>query len=323
MASPNLSDIVATTLRNRSAKLADSVTKNNAILLRLKEKGKIRPVSGGRTIVQEIEHTENSTFMFYSGYEALNIAPSEVISAAEFDYKQAAVAVSISGLEQLQNSGREAIIDLLEARIGNAERTMANNIAGGLYSDGTGSSGKQIGGLQLLVADNPASGVVGNINRATWPFWRNVAFDATTDGGSAVTSANIQTYMNAVYVQLVRGNESPDLILADNNYFKAYLGSLQAIQRITSDKMASAGFTSLKYMNADVVLDGGVGGACPTNHMYSLNSEYIHYRPHRDRNMVPLDPDRFSTNQDAMVKLIGWAGNMTLSNGSVHGVLKD
>jgi hypothetical protein len=330
MASPNLSEIITTTLRNRSGKLADSVTDNNAILLKLKEKGRIKPVSGGRTIVQELEYADNSTFMYYSGYETLNVSPSDVLSAAEFDYKQAAVAVSISGLEQLQNSGKEAIIDLLEARIRNAEKTMANNIAVGLYSDGTGTSGKQIGGLQLLVADSPSTGTVGGINRATSTnaFWRNYSYDASTDGGESVLSTNIQTYMNQVTIQTTRGTDRVDLILADSNYYKTYLASLQTIQRITEpgSKMVGAGFTSLKYFGhggaADVVLDGGVGGACPSNHMYFLNTDYIHYRPHRDRNMVPLDPDRFSTNQDAMVKLIGWAGNLTLSNAFLQGVLK-
>lgn len=321
MASPNLSEIITTTLRNRSKKLADNVTENNAILLRLSEKGKIKPVSGGRTIVQELEYAENSTFQWYSGYESLNIAPSDVISAAEFDFKQAAAAVSISGLEQLQNSGKEAIIDLLESRVGNAERTMKNNIAAGLYAAGTGSSGKEIGGLQLLVADSP-TGTVGGIAQSTFTFWKNVVYDASSDGGTAATSTNIQGYMNSLYVQLVRGTDAPDLIIADNNYFKLYLASLQTIQRITNDKMASAGFVNLKYMNADVVLDGGKGGNCPSNHMYFLNTDYIHFRPHRDRNFVPLDPDRFSTNQDAMVKLIGWAGNMTASNLGQQGVLK-
>ena len=47
----------------------------------------------------------------------------------------------------------------------------------------------------------------------------------------------------------------------------------------------------------------------------------IHWRPHSRRNMVPLDPDRFSVNQDAMVKLIAWAGNMTVSNSRLQGVL--
>ena len=323
MASPNLSEIVTTTLRNRSGKLADNVSKNNALLYRLNKRGNVKPVDGGRTIVQELEYAENGTFRRYSGYETLNIAPSDVFTAAEFDWKQAAVAVSISGLEQLQNSGTEKVIDLLESRIKNAERTMMNNLSADCYSDGTADGGKQIGGLQLLVADDPTTGTVGGINRATWTFWRNQAFDATTDGGAAATASNIQSYMNRMWLKLVRGTDRPDLIVADNNYFRLYWESLQAIQRITSDDMAKAGFSSLKFMDADVVFDGGFGGNAPDDHMYFLNTNYINLRPHKDRNMVPLDPDRFSVNQDAMVKLTAWAGNMTLSNAFLQGVLKD
>lgn len=332
MASPNLSEIVTTTLRNRSKDLADNVTRNNALANRLREKGKAKPFSGGRTIVQEIEYAMNGTYKRYSGYETLNIAPSDVFTAAEFPIRQAAVAVSISGLEQLQNSGAEAIIDLLESRIGNAERTFANGLAFDMYSDGSATS--QMGGLQLLVAAAPTSGVIGGIDRSSWVFWRNVKYSSTTDGGAAATSANIQSYMNRLAIQLVRGRDGTDLIVADNNYFRLYLESLQAIQRITDTKTAGVGFTSLKYFGGgrdiDVVLDGGfqgfstdpiaVGGA-PTNTMYFLNSNYLFYRPHRDRNCVPLDPDRFSVNQDAMVKLIGWAGNMTMSNAALQGVL--
>lgn len=321
MASPNLSEIITTTLRNRSGKLADSVTENCALLMRLKERGKVKPFGGGRTIVQELEYAENGTYKRYSGYEVLDISPSDVFTAAEFDIKQAAVSVSISGLEQLQNSGTEAKIDLLESRIQNAERTMVNNLCADAYSDGTADSGKQMGGLQLLIADDPSTGTVGGINRASWSFWQNYKFDASSDGGSAVDKDNIQQYMNDIYLNTSRNTDHPDLIVADNNYFKAYWESLQQIQRLTNTKLGEAGFQNLKFMNADVVFDGGVGGSCPANHMYFLNTNYIHYRPHRDRNMVPLDPDRYSTNQDAVVKLIGWAGNMTLSNAQLQGVL--
>lgn len=323
MASPNLDEITTTTLRNRTGKLADDVSKNNALLKRLREKGNMKLVSGGRTIVQELEYAETATFKRYSGYDSLNTSASDVFSAAEFNWKQAAVAVVISGLEQVQNSGKEAIIDLLESRIKNAERTMINNIATDAYSDGSADGSKQIGGLQLLVADTPTSGSVGGINRATYTFWRNISFDATTDGGAAATSANIQSYMNRVFVQLVRGADGPDLIVADNAYWRLYLESLQAIQRITDSGMGEAGFRSLKYMNADVVLDGGYGGGAPTNHMYFLNTNYIYLKAHRDRNFAPLNPDRFSVNQDAMVKYIVFAGNMCLSNAFLQGVLKD
>jgi hypothetical protein len=104
---------------------------------------------------------ENGTYKRYSGYDTLNITPSDVFTAAQYPIAQAAVAVSISGLEMLQNSGKEKMIDLLESRINNAERTMRNNMSNDCYSDGTADGGKQIGGLQLLVANVNNSGTVG------------------------------------------------------------------------------------------------------------------------------------------------------------------
>jgi hypothetical protein len=323
LVNPNTSvpEIVTTTLRNRTGKLADNVTKNNALLYRLRARGRVKPVSGGRTIVQELNYQENGTYKRYSGYEALNISPSDVFTGAEYNYAQAAVAVSISGLEMLQNSGENAIIDLLEGRIENAEQTLTNNIALDVYSNGTADGGRQIGGIQLLIGTTNNSGIIGGIDSSVWSFWRNVAFSGVTNGGAATSTANIQSYMNRVYLQLVRGADAPDLIVADNNYYRFYLESLQAIQRITSDEMAEIGFQSLKYMNSDVVLDGGFGGGAPTNTMYFLNTKYIFFRPHQDRNFAPLGDERFAVNQDAMVKLVGFAGNLTTSNRFLQGVL--
>ncbi len=313
-------EIVTTTLRSRTGKAADNVTKNTALLMRLRKKGNVKPVTGGRTIMQELEYAENGTYKRYSGYEALNISPSDVFTYAEFNYAQAAVAISMSGLEMIQNSGEEAIINLLAGRIKNAERTMTNNVSGDIYSDGTADGGRQINGLQALVAYTNTN-TVGGISASTYSFWRNVAFSSVTNGGTAATSANIQSYMNRLWVQLVRGNDKPDLMPADNNYYRLYLESLQAIQRIASDEMAEAGFESLKYMGADVVLDGGYGGSAPTNSLYMLNTDYIFFRPAAERNFVPLGDDRFAVNQDAMVKLIGFAGNMTVSNRRLQGFL--
>lgn len=320
MASPGLSEVITTTLRNRSGVIADNMSDNNAILFRLNKRGRVKPVSGGRTIVRELTYAENSTFQRYSGYEVLNTSPSDVISAAEFDWKQASVAVTISGLEAAQNSGPDALLDLLETRIEVAEKTMQNNLSADMYSDGTASGGKQIGGLQLLVADTVTSGTVGGINQGTYTFWRNQTYSATASGGSAASASNIQRYMNTLYQRCSRQTDKPDLIIADTNYYNFYLASLQAIQRITSDEMAQAGFQSLKYMGADVVFDGGIGGGCPANHMYFLNTNYLFWQPHRDRNMVPLDKVN-SLNQDASVQLIIWMGNMTASNRQLQGVI--
>jgi hypothetical protein len=325
----NLSDIITTTIQSRSGALADNVTNNTALLKKLKERGNVKPFSGGNVILEEIMYNDTSTANAnsYSGYDTIDITPNSPISAAQFDIKQYAAAVSINGLETLQNAGKEQIIDLLEGRIMVAEAQLMNDISAGIYSDGTGNGGKDIVGLAAAISTSPSSGTYGGINRATWNFWRNIAFDATTDGGAAATSANIQSYMNRVAVQLVRGTDRPDMIAADNNYYRLYLESLQAIQRIGSTDTGGSGFTSLKYFgagfNCDVFLDGGIGGNAPTNRMYFINTKYLKYRPHRDRNMVPIGGDRQSVNQDAIVRLIGWAGALTGSGMQFQGVLAD
>lgn len=319
MASPNLSEIITTTLRNRSGELADNVSKGNALLGKLKEKGSWKAASG-RSIVQELDYAENGTFMYYSGGEVLNVGSSDVLSAAEFDWKQAAVAVTATGLEiDVQNTGKEAVIDLLEGRIKNAQRTMRNNITNGMYSNGTGTGGKQIGGLQLLVADATTSGTVGGIDRASYSFWQNQVYDANSDGGTAATSSNIQSYMNALYLECTRGADKPDLILSDSVYYKLFWASLQAIQRVTDSKMAEAGFQSVKFAGADVVYEDNTG--MPASHMYFLNTDYIFLRYAPKRLFKPLDKVQ-SINQDAIVQLITFAGNMTCSNCSLQGVLK-
>ena len=326
-ANSSVSDIIATTIQSRSGELADNVTNNNPLLLKLKSKGNVRPFSGGNVILEEIMYNDTSTnnTNSYSGFETLNISPNSPISAAQFSIAQYASAVTISGLEMLQNSGKEQIIDLLEGRIKVAEAQLANRINLDLYGNGTGNGGKNLTGLAAAVADSPTSGTYGGINRATWSFWQNQAFSGATNGGAAVSAANIQSYMTQLAIKLVRGTDKADLIVADNNYYNLYVNSLQAIQRVTDPEMAGSGFASLKFYgggtSADVVLGGGIGNQEPANHMYFLNTDYIFFRPHKDRNFVPIGGERQSVNQDAIVKLIGWAGNLTTSGAQFNGVL--
>lgn len=326
MAFPNVSDIIATTIQSRTGEIADNVTSNNALLMRLKQRGNIKTFSGGSSIFQELSFASNGNAGWYAGYEALPIAAQDVISSAEYSIKQAACPVTISGLEQLQNAGKERIIDLIDARMDVAESSMANLIASGLYSDGTAAGGKQIDGLLQQVATVPTN-VVGGINRATWLFWKNQYFRCTTTGGAAMSATNVQTYFNRMWSSLVRGNDRPDLIMVDNVAWSFYMASLQAQQRFTGTDTAKLGFMSVKFMDADVVLDGamqinwtstGAAGTAPNSvpatSAYFLNTKYLFYRPHAARNMVPLSPgQRYSVNQDASVQILAWAGNLTSS----------
>jgi len=321
MATPNSSydDIITSTLRKRSKKLADNFSENTALLMRLKERGNSRPFAGGRVITEEIAFSGPGNFQWYSGYETLDISQDDMLTGAEFNVKQAAVAISMSGLEMLQNAGPEQVIDLMAGRIQQGEREMINNLSTGVYSDGTGSGGKQLGGLQLLVSDD-GTGTVGGIAAGTYTWWANQYYDFS-DESITPGADTIQSAMNTLYLNCSRNRDKPDLVVADNVYFRYYWESLQAIQRVTNEKMAAAGFDNLRFMGSDVVFDGGQSGDAPASHMYFLNTNYLHFRPHSQRNMVPLNPDRHAVNQDAVVKLLAFAGNMTASNRALQGVI--
>jgi len=338
-ANSQITDIIATTIQNRSGKLADNVTNNNALLRKLKAKGNVRPFSGGNVILEEIMYIDSSSINAnsYSGYEALNIGVNSPISAAQFSITQYAAAVTMSGLEMLQNASKEQIIDLMEGRVKVTEAQLMNRIDFDCYQNGTGNGGKNLTGLAAAIADDPTSGTYGGIPRGSWNFWRNQFYRGVSDGGAAVSAANIQAYMTTLGLRCVRGNNMPDLWVASANYYNFYVNSLQAIQRINSSDggaTAGAGFPSLKFygggMAADVVLGGGINGAVdtagnvggePTSRMYCLNTDYIFFRPHSARNFVPIGGERQSVNQDAIVKLIGWAGNITSSGPQFSGVL--
>ena len=317
MAFPNISDILATTIESRTRKVADNVTSNNAILKKLEMKGRQKKFSGGHKILEELSFAENSNAGWYSGYDILPVGVSDVISAAEFNIKQAAVPVVMSGLEMLQNAGRERMIDLMDARLSVAESTIANLISGGLYSDGTGSGGKEIDGLNAAVPLDPTTGVYGGIDRATFTFWQSQISDNLA---AELTPALIQGQWNALWASLQRGTDRPDLIMCDNSVWATYLASLQALQRFASPEVGKLGFPSLKYIDADVILDGGIGGFCPAGTAFFLNTDYIRYRPHSARDMVPLSPNRrYATNQDAEVQILAWAGNLTTCGAQFQG----
>ena len=322
-ANSSISDILATTIESRTRKVADNVTNNNALLAKLKKQGRIKTFSGGSKILQELSFAENNNAGWYSGYDLLPVGVSDVISAAEYDIKQAAVPVVISGLEQLQNSGREKLIDLMESRLEVAEATMANLITGGLYSDGTAAGGKEIDGLDAAVPLDPTAAPYGGIDGATFTFWQNAFSDQTATNGLDPTK--IQGYWNNLWASLVRGQDRVDTIMADTTVWEAYMSSLQAQQRFSNTNSADAGFVTMKFMDADVCLDGGIyngnlGSGAPAGTAYFLNTDYIHYRPHSARNMKPLSPNRrYATNQDAEVQILAWAGNMTTSGRMFQG----
>lgn len=319
MASPNstFTELVSTTFRKHRKEIKDNLSNRNALLKYIMKRGNYLKEDGGLTIATPLDYAANSTYQRYSDWDTLNISQSDVISAAEYQWRQIAINVVASGRELRINSGDSRIINLAKARIKNAIRTFNNNFSSDLYS--AGSLTNQINGLQAIVADTNTN-TVGGIDASTWAFWQNTVLDASDVSVTPSSTTIENSLMLPLWLSLDRGpDDQPDLIVADNTYYQYFEGSQASLKRYTSAESANGGFVTLKYKNADVLFDGNSG--IPANHMYFLNTNYLQLVVHQDADMEIMDEMR-PVNQDGSVTPILWMGNLTCSNRKLQGVIK-
>jgi len=318
MASPNstFTELVSTTFRKHRKEIKDNLSNRNALLKYIMKKGNYLKEDGGLTIATPLDYAANSTYQRYSDWDTLNISQSDVISAAEYQWRQIAINVVASGRELRINSGDSKIINLAKARIKNAIRTFNNNFSSDLYS--AGSLTNQVNGLQAIVADTNTN-TVGGIDASTWAFWQNTVFDASVNSVTPSATTIENGLMLPLWLSLDRGpDDQPDLIVADNTYYSYFEASQTTLKRYSGAQSADGGFVTLKYKNADVLFDGNSG--IPANHMYFLNTNYLQLVVHQDADMEIMDEMR-PVNQDGSVTPILWMGNLTCSNRKQQGVV--
>ena len=307
--------ILTTTLKNYRNTLVDNVFKDRPLLNHLNSKGQVRVIDGGESIVEQIIGAQNSTFGSYSGYDALDITPQAGLTAAVFPWRQIAASVAINGLEEAQNNGKEKMIDLLKAKIMQAEETMKEGLNEMLYADGSGNGGKDFYGLALLVMDESgANDTVGGIdcNDADNVWWRSVVLDANAD---ADTERNDDEWTNAVY-SAAKGNDMFDFAVTTQALFEHYESGLAPQLRFTSNDEADARFMSLAFKGRKLYFDY----YCPTGKTYFLNSKYIKLVGHKDT-WFRNTPFKDAPDKDARWSQILSYGNLTVSNRSRQAVV--
>lgn len=309
MANPNYDEILSTTLANHMPRLVDNVFSARPLVYFLKKAGQVRVVNGGNKIVLPLMYGQNSTAGSYSAYDTIDITPQTGITAAEYNWKQYAATIAISGIEEAQNSSEEAIIDLLEAKTFQAEETITEQMDQMfIQSDGTGNSGKDWLGLEILVRD--ATATVGGIDASVDSWWES--YVEGTAG--SLDLASMRTAYNSVAV----GNDQPNVILTEQTLFEAYEDLLQSQERFMDASTADGGFQNLLFKGAPVVYDDYVNAG----DMYFLNTKYIRLVGHGDNWFKPtpfVRPD----NQDARYAQIICYGELTISNRKRQGVLTD
>jgi hypothetical protein len=300
--------ILSTTLRNYVPKLADNVFTARPLFYALTNGQTIRRINGGAKIVVPIIYGTNSTAGSYAGDDTIAITAQTGITAAEYDWKQYAASVTITGIEEAKNNGEAAIIDLLEGKIMQAEQTIIQNFNTMFWANGTGNSSKDMNGMSNLIDD---SGTVGGIDAsdADNDWWRS----SLTDVSGALTLVGMSTMYNNVSV----GNDQPTIIISDQDEYEKYESLLQPALRYTSAEVADAGFQNLLFKGAPCTYDSDTN---LDGKMFFLNTKYLRLVAHTET-WFQATPFVRPTNQDARYAQILCYGQLTTSNRARQGML--
>lgn len=283
-------------------KLHDNVFVSSALLDRLKKKG-LKKLDGGTSIMVPLEYDDLSATGWYVGADTLNTSDNETMTAAEYDWKQLYANVSITRKDELVNSGDAQKVDLVKAKMKNAEKTLAQQLATGIYN--AGSTANAIIGLQAIIG---TANTIGGISQSSYSWWQGQVDSST----STFSIASVQT----VYSNCTLNNESPSVIMSTKANYNRYYGQLQPQQRFMDSETAKGGFSSLMFNGVPWIADD----YAPSNNIILLNENYLHLCVHKDEDM------RFSgfqkpENQNIRLGQIFWMGALASSNNRMHGRL--
>src|SRR5262245_14050277 len=141
--------ILSMALEDRSSGYQDLVSNNNACLAVMRRKGLWQTYSGPK--IRQTLQIGKSSAQWYSGYDQLLNPAIDLFNDAYFDPKMVVVPIILSMQEILNNEGEAQLIDVFDAYISAAERSLSDTMDAGLYGDGTANGGEQITGLANAV----------------------------------------------------------------------------------------------------------------------------------------------------------------------------
>lgn len=316
-----IDNLATTTLHRTRRQFADAIFKASKFAFFMLAKGRVDTEPGGLSIREPLIYGLNSTVKSYSGYDRLDVFPTEEVTQAAFNWKLFAGTVSISGEEELKNSGPEAIINLLKTKIMIANKSMKEKLNTYLLQTQNFRDSKDFLSLDNLVEDvaGASQGVVGGIARATYTWWRNKY--------AAGSLSSITSQYRTFYNNVSEGIETPNLILTNQTQYEAYEDQNAGKLRLTDTGLMQVGFENLRFKGAVMMWDTAMADSTvrqtssDADHVaYFLNTDYIRLVMHRQRQFV-MGAFKQPYDQDARVAQILVAGNLTTSNSRFNGAL--
>jgi hypothetical protein len=326
-----LDNLYTTTWQNRMEGVADNVFNATPFWFWLKDKGRLKPQRGGRFIEENLEYASNSVIDWVTKGSTIPLNDFEFLTVAQYQWKYLAASIVRFGIDDQQNASKAKIIDYVRAKLDNTENALITEFESRLCAGpGTGgTAGTQgagtpsdlaIDGLQTLVADAPnvtpgGDGItVGGIDSSQYTWWQNQY--RSMNGISFATSG--VSYMRTMLNNCMnnRREDRPDILVSDQTTYEYYENATLQFYRITSNKLADAGFENQTFKNIPMVWTPSM-----SNHLYFLNTKFLQlvYDPAMYFDMTEWKPIPDQIN-DRAAQIIT-ACTLTTNRRRVHGVL--
>lgn len=253
----------------------DNIFRRHWILEQLRSNGSFQK-QNGTVIRHNIEYALNTNVKFMSELETLVVARPDTFDYAEYNWKFIGGDVPMTDFERAVTSGGAAKYDLAARKALNLKNSIEEAMNTSFLSDGTGTSSKEFGGLQLLVSTTPTTGTVGSISRVTYPFWRNQQASGTSAGSFANLLATMETMYNSCSNGI--GEQNPTFIVTTQTVFEGYYSLTPAIERLVRDSDNNKLVRSFKGQNT-AFKDCPIGydPTCLAGVMYFLNNRNLFF----------------------------------------------
>ena len=307
MGSTVIETVLHSTLEKSRKKLMFAAVKANAFYAYAMANDKVEYEHGGREISNPLIVGRNPNVSSYEYYDELPVARTNEFDTVRYGWARVAGSVIISDQEVDENRGETEIFKILKGKMQVLEESIKEKFQTYLYGAGTG---KDPNGLALLVPDNPETGVVGGIDRATETQWRTMA----KSYGGNLSTENIEEEFDDILLDMKQGkNEKPDLILCGRNIYKMYRKAVRDKISILADgtyagkKMYDLGFDGVSFGGITMIYDED----CPADKAYFLNTTYLrmHVLSHVNMKVKELSAP---WTQDVVGRRIVWQGQMCL-----------
>lgn len=330
--------ILSTTIMKWARTLEDTISTGSPFYYLIKSQGGYQTVGDVGERMQVPLMYELGATDSYSGWDPLRMTPQEGITSAFYTWAQSNTAIAINGREELQNSGEEQMIGLLESKTTQAEMgaveffnkallrgngiNSSTAVTTKYTSPNNGSTFVEPLGLQIAY-DPTASLSPGNINQNTNTWWRN-----QKKTSAATTFAGFLKEMRQLRRLLLRGpGGGPNLHLCDEDTYTLYESALASAHQNPSYEKADIPFDNIAFHKAPVVADQFVidaAGASTTQSTasgtwYQINTKFFQVKAHSSRNFT-AGPFIVPPDQDGRISHILWFGSVGCGNRRKQGV---